>query len=165
MTEADDAASTSEHRSTCRVEANAAVAYRGRVKDLSETIIRDCSAEGCHTHIGFEPIPSRDAVVEIIDRSRELLFPGFFSRDRIDPVNAQYVIGQAVTTLFDLLSDQITRSIRHECFRFERDCSNCEERGYQAALDFLAEIPALRRAPGGRHPGHVRGRPGGQDHR
>ncbi len=132
-------------RASCRVEARVAVGYRGQVKDVTETIIADCDAEDCHTHIGFEPIPSRDAVVEIIDRARELLFPGFFTRDRIDPVNSRFVIGQAVTSLYDLLSDQITRSIRHECFRFERDCSNCEERGYQGALDLLAEIPAIRR--------------------
>ncbi len=145
MAAEDEQGFTAEHRASCRVEANAAVAYRGRLRDLSETIIQDCSAEDCHTHIGFEPIPSRDAVVEVIDRMRELLFPGFFSRDRIDPVNSRFVLGQVVTSLFDLLSDQITRSIRHECFRFERECSNCEERGYQAALDLLTEIPAIRR--------------------
>jgi len=132
-------------RASCRVEARAAVTYRSRVQEISETIIADCASENCHTHIGFEPIPSRDAAVEIIDRTRELLFPGFFTRERIDPVNSRFVIGEVVTSLYDLLSDQVMRSIRHECFRFERDCTNCEERGYQAALDLLAEIPAIRR--------------------
>jgi len=112
---------------------------------LSEEIIRDCSTPECHTHIGFEPIPSRQAVIDIIDRLRELLFPGFFSRTRIDPVNFRYAIGQVSMALFDLLSEQITRSVRHECFRLELECTNCEQRGYEAALRVLAGIPEIRR--------------------
>jgi serine O-acetyltransferase len=132
-------------RASCRQEASTAQAYRERLGALSEEIIEDCSRAGCHTHIGFEPIPSRQAVVEIIERMRELLFPGFFSRMKVDPVSFRYAIGQVTTALFDLLSEQISRSIRYECFRFERECTNCEERGYEAALQLLADIPEIRR--------------------
>jgi serine O-acetyltransferase len=130
---------------SCRQEASAAVAYRERLEAVSEEIVRDCSKAECHTHIGFEPIPSREAVVEIIDRVRELLFPGFFSRARMDPVSFRYAIGQGTTALFDLLSEQVSRSVRHECFRLALDCTNCEERGYEAALQLLASIPEIRR--------------------
>jgi serine O-acetyltransferase len=132
-------------RETCRDVATAAEHYRGRLRAVSEEIIRDCSVPECHTHIGFEPIPQREAVIEIINRTRELLFPGFFSRDRVDPAGFPYVIGQVSSALFDLLSEQISRSIRHDCFRFKRECTNCEERGYEAALQLLAGIPKLRR--------------------
>jgi serine O-acetyltransferase len=132
-------------RETCRDEATAAEVYRARLEALTEEIIRDCSAPECHTHIGFEPIPRRDAMIEIIDRVRELLFPGFFSQVRVDPVTFRYALGQVATNLFDLLSDQITRSIRHDCFRFKRECTNCEERGFEATLQLLADIPEIRR--------------------
>jgi serine O-acetyltransferase len=130
---------------SCRREADAALTYRARLEALSEEIVRDCSKAGCHTHIGFEPIPSHQAVIEIIDRLRELLFPGFFSRVRVDPVNFRYAIGQATTAFFDLLSEQVARSIRHECFRLGLECTNCEQRGYEAALEVLARIPGIRR--------------------
>ncbi|MCE5252642.1 MAG: serine acetyltransferase [Actinomycetia bacterium] len=136
---------TGDTQPTCRREARAALAYRERLEALSETIVRDCSTPECHTHIGFEPIPSRQAVTEIIDRLRELLFPGFFSRVPVDPINFRYAIGQVATSLFDLLSEQISRSIRHECFRLQLECSYCEERGYEAALEVLANIPRIRR--------------------
>lgn len=132
-------------RSSCRRKANAALAYRGRLEALSEGIVKDCSTAECHTHIDFEPIPSRQAVIEIIDWCRELLFPGFFSRTRVDPVNFRYAIGQTTTALFDLLSEQITLSIRHECFRLESPCTDCETRGYDGALKVLESIPAIRR--------------------
>ncbi len=130
---------------TCRTLADTVVTYRERLRTLTEEIIRDCSTEECHTHIGFEPVPSRQAVAEIIDRVRELLFPGFFSQERVDPVSFRYAIGQVSTGLFELLSEQISRSIRHECFRFELECTNCEERGYETALRLLESIPEIRR--------------------
>jgi len=132
-------------RGSCRTEATAAQTYRSQLTDVTEEIIRDCSTRECHTHIGFEPMPSRQAVVEIIDRVRELLFPGFFSRERLDPASFRYAIGQVTTALFDLLSEQISRSIRHDCFRFERECTNCEERGFTVALQLLSDIPEIRR--------------------
>ncbi len=144
ITPAATSAPAGGRRADCRYEANAAVAYRDKLRALSETIISDCAAADCHTHVGYEPIPSREAVVEIIETARELLFPGFFSRTRIDPVNSRFVLGQVITKLFDLLSEQVWRSIRHECFRFDRECTNCEERGYQAALDLLSALPAIR---------------------
>ena len=145
MTPGENEEQSATQSTSCRQEANAAWAYRERLEAVSEEIIRDCSTPECHTHIGFEPVPSRQAVIEIIDQLRELLFPGFFSRTRIDPVSFRYAIGQVSMALFDLLSEQITRSIRHECFRLKLECTNCEERGYEAALRVLAGIPEIRR--------------------
>lgn len=130
---------------SCRDEAAASQFHRGQLATLTEMIIQDCSKPECHTHIGFEPIPSRQAVIEIIDLVRELLFPGFFSKVRVDPVSFRFAIGQAITSLFDLLSDQIARSIRHDCYRFGRDCTNCEEYARETAIQLLAGIPEIRR--------------------
>jgi serine O-acetyltransferase len=131
---------------TCRDEAKAVTEYRRQLAAVTEAIIEDCSTPECHTHIGFEPIPSSQAIVEIIGKVRELLFPGFFSQERVDPISYRHAIGLVSTTLFDLLAEQVTRSVRYDCLRFGRECTNCEERGYQAALAFLETVPALRHA-------------------
>jgi serine O-acetyltransferase len=130
---------------TCRTDVAVASGYRKRLQAISEEIIQDCSKPECHTHIGFEPIPSRQALVDIIDRVREILFPGFFSQVRVDPVSFPYAIGQVTTALYDLLSEQIMRSIRHDCFRFNRECVRCEEQAHEAAIQLLASIPDIRR--------------------
>jgi serine O-acetyltransferase len=57
-------------------------------------------------------------------------------------------MGQSVSVLFDLLSFQISNSIRHDCLRYNQECSNCGERGQQAALDLLTKIPSLRKTLG-----------------
>ena len=135
----------SVHRRGCRVAAETALGYRSRLGDVTQTVIASCTGDECHTHLGFEPIPSRQSVVEAIGMLRELLFPGFFSRGRIDPITFRYSLGQTTASLFDLLSDQITRSIRHDCFRYDRACTDCEHRGFQLALELLESIPEIRR--------------------
>jgi serine O-acetyltransferase len=130
---------------TCKRVAEAATSHRTRLPQVAEAIIASCAEHECHTHIDYEPIPSRQVVVTVIDRLRELLFPGYFSRDKIDPVTLRYSLGQSTTETFDLLSEQICRSIRHDCFRYEQPCTDCENRGHDLALKLLEEIPALRR--------------------
>jgi serine O-acetyltransferase len=132
-------------RTTCKLEAEAASNYRTRLPEVAEAIIASCGEHECPTHIDYDPIPSRQVVVEIIDRLRELLFPGYFSREKIDPVTLRYSLGQATAGTFDLLSEQVCRSIRHDCLRYDQPCSDCENRGHTLALKLLEDIPAIRR--------------------
>lgn len=130
---------------TCKMEVEAVADYRTRLPQVAEAIIASCAEHECPTHIDYDPIPSRQVVVEIIDRMRELLFPGYFSREKIDPVTLRYSLGQAATGTFDLLSEQIGRSIRHDCLRYDQPCTECENRGRDLALKLLEDIPAIRR--------------------
>ena len=131
---------------TCRIEADSGARLRERLPAIAEKIIENCNDEACHTHIDFEPIPSKQSVIEIIDKLKELLFPGYFTRDKIDPVNIRYYLGQMVSELFDLISEQVTLSIRHDCFRYDQPCSECADQGHHVALAFLETIPDIRRS-------------------
>jgi serine O-acetyltransferase len=130
---------------TCKLGARELSDYRKRLPRVAEAIIETCSERECHTHIDYEPIPSRRVVIEIINRIRELLFPGYFSREKIDPVTLRYSVGQAAAATFDLLAEQICRSIRHDCFRYDQPCTDCENRGHELALKLLEDIPVIRR--------------------
>ena len=72
--------------------------------------------------------------------------PGYFIRGRLDEVNLGYYFGQEATAFFETLSEQITLAIRHECLRYDHPCTVCEERGQEAAIDFMRTLPALRSA-------------------
>ena len=61
----------------------------------------------CYHHVAYESIPSRESVIEIIERFREILFPGYFSSEKLDPVNLKYNMGRSISMLFDLLAEQI----------------------------------------------------------
>lgn len=128
----------------CKIDLASAQSYREKVPLVAEQIIGHCDDTECYTHINYEPIPSKESVIQIIDKCREILFPGYFDRQRLDPVNLRYTMGQNATVLFDILSEQISNSIRHDCFRYNQSCSDCDTRGHEAALEFLSAIPRIR---------------------
>lgn len=130
---------------TCEIEVRNLSEIRSRLPQIAEEIIDSCNDRECYTHVDYEPIPSRECVIEIIDRLREILFPGYFTRGKLDPVNLRYSMGQSAATLFDMLSEQISLSIRHDCFRYAQPCSDCEEQGHLIALKLLEDIPRIRK--------------------
>ena len=129
----------------CKTEAASFTRYRSRIPELAGSLIASCHDRECFTHIDYDPIPSEGYVVDIIDKLREVLFPGYFSREKVDPVSLKYTMGQAVAALFDMLSEQITHSIRHDCFRYDLPCSDCGDRGNATALAVLESIPSIRK--------------------
>jgi serine O-acetyltransferase len=130
---------------SCKIDHQNLAKLRNRLSKIAEKIIESCTNRECYTHVDYEPIPSRECVIEIIDRIREILFPGYFTRGKLDPVNLRYSMGKSATTLFDMLSQQISLSIRHDCFRYDQPCSDCQERGHRIALGLLEEIPSIRK--------------------
>jgi serine O-acetyltransferase len=128
----------------CKIDTQALAHYRGRLPAVVEKIIAKCEDDECYNHIDYEPIPSKTSVVDIIQRLREVLFPGYFTMEKLDPVNLSYSMGQTVSVLFDQLSEQICHSIRHDCFRYDQECSECAEKGNEVSLALLESIPELR---------------------
>ncbi len=133
---------------SCKIDLNSLVQIRSQLPGIVEEIIESCNDRECYTHVDYEPIPSREGVIVIIDRLKEILFPGYFTRGKLDPVNLRYSLGESTATLFDMLSDQIGRSIRHDCFRYGQLCSVCDEQGHQIALNLLQAIPSIRKILG-----------------
>ena len=130
---------------SCRIDAESLNRVKEQLPDITENIIESCYDKACFTHIDYEPIPPEGYVVDIINKLKEILFPGYFAREKIDPVNLKYYMGQSVSVLFDMLSVQIAHSIRHDCFRYDLPCSECEEQGQKIALNLLESIPLLRK--------------------
>lgn len=128
----------------CRKEIATARQQREEIPAVVEQLVSSCNQDNCFDHVGPEPIPSREAVIDILKRIRRILYPGYFIPARVDQVNVRYYFGQEVTALFEILSEQITLAIRHDCIRHDLACTHCEDRGHQAAIDFLKELPRLR---------------------
>ena len=54
--------------------------FREEIPGIVENLVVSCSNGACFDHVGPEPIPSREAVVDIVDRVKRLLYPGYFIR-------------------------------------------------------------------------------------
>jgi serine O-acetyltransferase len=129
----------------CTIDLVTCQQMKAKVPEIAEKIIEHCDGNECYTHIDYEPIPSEGYVVDLIDKFRELLFPGYFSKDPLDPANMKYSLGQTVSVLYDKLSEQIIHHIRHDCLRYDQSCSHCEDTGQAKALAVLESIPGIQR--------------------
>jgi len=96
-------------------------------------------------HVDAELIPSEEKVVEIIQRTRRLLFPGYFNRQPLDNSHLEYAVGMEMTRLFEILSGEIALSIRHDCQRYELVCTHCQEQGQREAVSFLEQLADIRK--------------------
>lgn len=116
------------------------------IPQVVDRLVAGCGLADSFEHVSPVPIPDKDEVVEVIEIARRILFPGYFSLDRISRTSLTYNLGQEVTTLFDKLSAQITWSVRHDCYRYEHICAHCIEQGREKALVFLQTLPEIRNA-------------------
>ena len=128
----------------CKKQVGAVREYREEIPSLVQELVRTCYQEDSFSHISPEPLPSLDSTIDIIERARRILFPGYFIRSRVDDMNLEYYLGEEETSFFQILSEQITLCIRHECLRYNQPCTHCEERGQETALEFLKALPRLR---------------------
>jgi serine O-acetyltransferase len=128
----------------CKAEVVASEHRREEIPGIVDELVLSCGRGECFEHISPEPIPSREATISVIERARRILYPGYFVRSRVDNFNLSYYFGQEATALFEGLTEQITLSIRHECLRYSQPCTHCEERGKEAAIAFMHQLPRLR---------------------
>ncbi len=131
-------------KSQCKDELLAWRNHREQIPDLVGSLVASCNRDDCFNNIGPDPIPSKDAIIQIVNQLQRLLYPGYFVSMRLHPANVQYYIGQETATLFDAMSLQIALCIRHECTRNNLPCTHCDERGREEAIAFIKELPDIR---------------------
>jgi serine O-acetyltransferase len=128
----------------CREELARVETYKAALPEVVERVISSSRQSGRFTHLGAQAIPATEVIVDLTDRAIRILFPGYFLRNPLEESNFRYVYGQEMVQFFELLSRQVTSAIRHDCLRFSRQCVRCEERGQEAALEFLEAVPRLQ---------------------
>ena len=96
-------------------------------------------------HEASRSIPSQESIVRIIHKARRILFPGYFTQTKPDPVNLEYWFGQRTVELFEDLSKQIFFSIQHDCIRSDKPCPQGSDFGHETALQFILALPEIRK--------------------
>jgi serine O-acetyltransferase len=128
----------------CEIDDQTRRHAREEIPRVVEQLVLSCQGDRCFDHVGPDPIPSRDAVVDIVQRLCRILYPGYFIRTRLEQFNLGYYFGQEGTALFELLSEQIVVALRHDCVRHHLPCLECEEHGQEITVSLMNRLPALR---------------------
>ncbi|MSR32466.1 MAG: serine acetyltransferase [Gemmataceae bacterium] len=82
--------------------------------EITEAVMATYTECSKTSHLGHRPLPSREAVAEIITDLLDILYPGFFRRQNLHLGNVEYHIGDLIDGLHDKLTVQIGRALRHE---------------------------------------------------
>jgi serine O-acetyltransferase len=89
-----------------------------------------------------QPLPSRDAVIDVVEALRTVLFPGYFGPSDLTEENLSFHIGSTLDRIRRELREQVKRGICFGCT--ERD-GLCNARADSATQRFMARLPAVRR--------------------
>ncbi|MGD9817902.1 MAG: serine O-acetyltransferase EpsC [Desulfomonilaceae bacterium] len=116
-----------------------------RLRKTIVAMVQTCQEENTVDHVGAALIPSKQEIIGILGILQDLLFPGFFGKQELTSQTLEYHLGSEMIQLYEALSAQISRSIRHECRRADNICLKCVERGREEAVVFVEKLPQLRR--------------------
>jgi len=96
-------------------------------------------SDGCANK---HPLPSRDAIVSVVEDLRMVLFPGYFGPSELTAENMAFHVGSTLDRVRRNLQEQIRRGFCFVCKDADSECEACTESAMQR---FLARLPDVRR--------------------
>ncbi len=129
---------------SCGSDSRAADNVANPIPEVVKELAEGFKSGRLTSHIEPVPIPSKEEIVDLIALMQEILYPGFFTSMALRPENLEYYLGQQLTLLYENLAKQISSAIRHDCFRHAQECTQCGERSYGIAAEFVQALPDIR---------------------
>ncbi len=95
---------------------------------------------------GDKRLPVRSTIIEILEDLKQLIFPGYFSIERVDSGNASYYTGQMLATLHRKLKKQIAIALAYDCNEeVTAGTTHIKQQAESICCDFLSKIPEIQK--------------------
>ena len=112
--------------------------------NLVAAIVASDLAEPRTRHIDAGSLPSRDAVIDLVKKLRELLFPGYFGKQNLSTRTLEYYVGELLGDIRTRLFEQVLNVLRHQASRHGSPAQDFEPAAEEIVHAFLEAIPRLR---------------------
>jgi serine O-acetyltransferase len=89
-------------------------------------------------------LPSRDAVIGIVEDLRSVLFPGYFGTSDLNDESLHYFVGATLARALRQLEDQIRHAVAFGERHDYETCEHCAQTAQQATKAFLGRVPTIR---------------------
>ena len=119
------------------------------------TVLDDLAGDLLHSYLSDERarrisqryLPSREAIVEILEAVLDLMYPGYFGRQDLNNENLGAHIEQSVAVLAPKIEEEMEHCL---CYGRERESSrsdvgDCAPRAHELTQVFLRRLPEIRR--------------------
>jgi serine O-acetyltransferase len=90
-------------------------------------------------------LPSRDAVIRVVEDLRSVLFPGYFGTSDLNDESLHYFVGATLARAMRHLEDQLRLAVAFGDRHDYETCGHCAEAARAATQGFLSKIPMIRR--------------------
>lgn len=93
---------------------------------------------------GPRQLPSRDALVWVVEELRSVLFPGYFGVSDLTRESMRFHVGATLDRVTRVLREQVKRGL---CFAQCRDpgaCAACGDRSGEITMAFVERLPHIR---------------------
>ncbi len=115
-----------------------------KFSDLVATIVASYHAEPRTCHIDSGRLPNHDAIVEIIQLLRQLLFPGYFGKQNLVAGTLEYHVGDLLVSIHASLLKQVQNALIHEAAHRGESIPDSEGHADRIVTGFLRTLPGLR---------------------
>ncbi len=124
------------------------IQIKDKLPALTDRVVETYRRIESINHLGHCPLPNYEAIINVIEDLKEILFPGYRRREYLHLGNVEYYVGGLLDKIHDRLSTQIARALCHAA----GDDSSCSAQqqfdygllGQQRAFAFLEQLPELR---------------------
>jgi len=115
------------------------------IKEIASILATNYSDELTYLPNHDKPMPSVKHLELIVEKLREIIFPGYFEGRRIFKNSLEYHIGIALEWVESHLCDEINWSICFNCHKnTSKDCGDCHSKAEIITAKFIAFLPKLR---------------------
>src|SRR5207245_10563385 len=94
--------------------------------EVTEALVATYTECSRINHLGHKPLPSREAIVDILADLLDILYPGYGRRQNLHIGNVEFHVGDVIDGLHDKLTQQIARAMRNE------NCQESDEADFEA---------------------------------
>ncbi|HKK59602.1 MAG TPA: serine O-acetyltransferase EpsC [Salinivirga sp.] len=124
--------------------------YRNQNRKLVQETIEALSSESSYELVYMpkhgRTMPSVKILGDLVDKLREVIFPGYFGNASLRPETYEYHIGVNTDAAYRMLADQIRKGMCFSCTQGKsQSCEECENKAPQMAAAFISRLPEIRR--------------------
>ena len=119
-------------------------------KIISEIVKTYGKDEDWMQHFWETPLPREDAIIDVVQKLRNVLFPGYFIKEYGRKDNIESYASELVHDVHERLTGEIYKVLHQNCQhgvvsgREDGDCEGCQENSAEVSLNFASTISGLR---------------------
>ena len=115
------------------------------LSSLVDKLMNNYETFGGMDHLEGKDLPSKEAIIEILQDLLAVFFPGYLGKNEITKANIRYFLGNTLASVQTRLTAEIENSLKYIC-RKVKECPHdvCRSRAEVVVKELLEKIPELR---------------------